>query len=151
MLCPNDHMVMNHSETDGISIHKCPVCGSVRLTGHEEDKLAFGGVELYPYTPGPAAEPAQEAPFGSAVKESSDRSGIEGNDAIVYGAPEQFGNGASDSGRYGYVPEEVRAANTDLHIQAYGTPPEDFGRVHENAGGQEAGGSYAYQPSPSKI
>ncbi|MGK9250391.1 hypothetical protein [Paenibacillus humicus] len=152
MLCPNDHMVMNHTEADGISIHKCPVCGSVRLSGHEEDKLAFGGVELYPCAPKGAAETTQEAPFGASDKESSGRSSHESIDidALVYGAPES-GNGSFDCGRYGYVPEDVQATDTDRSAAAYGMPPEDFGRVSETERGQAAGGSYAYQPVPSKI
>ncbi|ASS64913.2 MULTISPECIES: hypothetical protein [unclassified Paenibacillus] len=150
MLCPNDHMVMNHSETDGISIHKCPVCGSVRLTGHEEDKLAFGGVELYPYTPGPAADPEQEAPFGAGSAEAGERASSRDEQVTVYGAPDPEAAPGAGSSPYGYVPAEAGALAIGTADEGYGMPPAEFGRAQKHTVEQAMQGSHAYQPLPSK-
>jgi Zn-finger nucleic acid-binding protein len=153
MLCPNDHMVMNHSETDGISIHKCPVCGSVRLAGQDSDKLAYGGVELYPYAPRPIAEPVQEAPLGAGADEQRERSGHEGisADAHVYGAPEQSGSEGGALDPYSYLPKEFSESESGDPEEAYGMPPEEFGRAEEAASNQAVQGSFAFHPVQSKI
>ncbi|QJC51629.1 zf-TFIIB domain-containing protein [Paenibacillus albicereus] len=122
MFCPNDHMVMNGAEVDGVTIFRCPVCGNVRLAGPDGERLAYGGVEVTPYYSGPVEEKQVNAtPYG-VHEQLEAAAGARDSDIPLYGAPDDEESGfALAGGPYGYVPGD--GERSEAPSPPYGMPP----------------------------
>ncbi|MGN7455412.1 hypothetical protein ACTHPH_11435 [Paenibacillus pasadenensis] len=123
MFCPNDHMVMNEAEVDGVTVFRCPVCGNVRLAGPDGERLAYGGVEVTPYYSGPVEERhLSEAPYGARELASVEAEGARDDGIPLYGAPEEeAGSFTLAGGPYGYVPADEE--RPERPFPPYGMPP----------------------------
>ncbi|MCM3747186.1 hypothetical protein M3223_07430 [Paenibacillus pasadenensis] len=114
MICPEDFTMMNESEHNGVTMNKCPVCGTVILED-KKGRLPTGGDELYP-----AAADGQELklmdkpygmPPGAADRELQAAASADSPPATeqAYGSPPVPQPPADNP--YGYVPEGFGSAS----------------------------------------